>query len=161
MKFLISIKAVREVTLPSFLHIHFKKAKHFFLQFRGEAECFKPPRWHYSRCAYAHVYVSMHIGSQQQVTEEWPSGSGLCIRVQLKQTQHSHWLSLTGFTSFLSCDHHTYTQAAFGHLPCWMTMESSRSFISARSTILSSTVLSVMNLNTRTVFVWPILCARS
>lgn len=37
-------------------------------------------------------------------------------------------------------------------LPCWMTTASSLSFISALSTILSSTVLSVMNLNTWTCF---------
>lgn len=46
-------------------------------------------------------------------------------------------------------------------VPCWMTMESSRSFISALSTILSSTVFSVMKRKTRTCFCWPILWARS
>ncbi len=46
-------------------------------------------------------------------------------------------------------------------LPCWMTMESRRSFISALSTILSSTVFSVMKRKTRTCFCWPILWARS
>lgn len=40
-------------------------------------------------------------------------------------------------------------------------MESSRSFISALSTILSSTVFSVMKRKTRTCFCWPILWARS
>lgn len=46
-------------------------------------------------------------------------------------------------------------------VPCWMTMESRRNFISALSTILSSTVFSVMKRKTRTCFCWPILWARS
>ena len=45
--------------------------------------------------------------------------------------------------------------------PCWITIASSLSFISARSTILSSTVLSVINLKTCTCFFWPIRWARS
>ncbi len=49
----------------------------------------------------------------------------------------------------------------FHVLPCWMTIESKRSFISARSTILSSTVFSVIKRNTHTCFFWPILWARS
>ncbi len=42
-----------------------------------------------------------------------------------------------------------------------MTTLSSLSFISARSTIRSSTVFSVISLNTRTCFFCPIRCARS
>uniref|UniRef100_A0A2M3ZVK3 Putative secreted peptide n=1 Tax=Anopheles braziliensis TaxID=58242 RepID=A0A2M3ZVK3_9DIPT len=45
--------------------------------------------------------------------------------------------------------------------PCWMTSLSSFSFTSARSTIFSSTVFSVIKRNTRTCFFCPIRCARS
>ncbi len=46
-------------------------------------------------------------------------------------------------------------------LPCCITRLSSFSFMSAFSTILSSTVFSVIKRNTRTCFIWPIRWARS
>mmetsp|Transcript_2524 Transcript_2524/g.7433 ORF Transcript_2524/g.7433 Transcript_2524/m.7433 type:complete len:218 (+) Transcript_2524:1244-1897(+) len=45
--------------------------------------------------------------------------------------------------------------------PCWMTTASMNSLRSARSTIFSSTVPSVMKRNTRTCFFCPMRCARS
>lgn len=74
-------------------------------------------------------------------------GSVTCIQVRQTSSQHKHTKS--------------YTEHIHASLPCWITIWSRWSFISALSTILSSTVFSVINRKTCTCFVWPIRWARS
>ena len=74
-------------------------------------------------------------------------GSVTCIQVGQTSSQHKHTKS--------------YTEHIHGSLPCWITIWSRWSFISALSTILSSTVFSVINRKTCTCFIWPIRWARS
>lgn len=129
----------------------------------------KPDYTHLYECITKGVNKQLEGGEEGGERKEniFSRGLGLCTLSAQAEAKATFSIILTRWCHYSlqvvkkNKRNTSYLQIPFKYLPCWMTMESSRSFISARSTILSSTVLSVINLNTRTVFVWPILCARS
>ena len=74
------------------------------------------------------------------------------FKIHLKENEHVLWHQHRSDVNW---------QCPCEDIPCWMTMLSSRSFISALSTMRSSTVFSVRKRNTWTCFFCPIRWARS